>query len=206
VRVYTPAVDRAARERLTGAVILVAALAIVVPELLSGPGSDGAVTGEPGTMAEAGPPLATYDLAIDPGAVEPTPAPQPAATAQPEVAAPTAPGPAAATPAPGSSAASADARGEVRPPAAPPAAAPPAGGTSAAGWWVPLGSFSSADNARRLARELRARGFAIEVSQVRSGGKELHRVRAGPEQDRDGATALRARLAAAGQKGSLVAP
>lgn len=69
-----------------------------------------------------------------------------------------------------------------------------------------LGSFSSADNAQRLARELRAKGFTIEVSAVKSGGKELHRVRAGPEADRNAATGLRTRLAAAGQQGTLVAP
>ncbi len=69
-----------------------------------------------------------------------------------------------------------------------------------------VGSFSSADNAQRLARELRAKGFTVEVTVAKSAGKDLHRVRAGPEASRDAATALRTRLAAAGQQGTLVAP
>jgi cell division septation protein DedD len=71
---------------------------------------------------------------------------------------------------------------------------------------VQLGSFSSEQNAQRLARDLRSRGFAIEVSRVRSGGNDLHRVRAGPENSRAAAEALKARLGPAARDSKLVAP
>ena len=77
---------------------------------------------------------------------------------------------------------------------------------SRARWWTQLGSFSSRDNAERLARDLRSKGFAIDVVRIRVGGKDLHRVRAGPVASRDAAVALQSRLAAAGHKSSLVPP
>jgi len=244
-------VEGASKERLTGAVILVAALAIAVPELLSGPGENAGAKAGAGAVADAGPPLATYELAINPGAnsgtarqqelaasaareqseaiaqavpppvtepvrtvaPEPVPAAQPAPPAAQQPASPTAerqslPAAAPATVAPPASQANRQAApaAAAKPatPAPSPATAAPA--KPAGKWWVQLGSFSSADNAQRLARELRAKGFSIEVSAVKSAGRELHRVRAGPEADRNAATGLRTRLAAAGQQGTLVAP
>jgi cell division protein FtsN len=46
----------------------------------------------------------------------------------------------------------------------------------------------------------------MEVSPVRSGGKELYRVRAGPVATREAATSLQARLGTSGHKATLVAP
>lgn len=228
--------EGASKERITGAVILVAALAIAVPELLSGP--DQSVQDDGPAVVDGAPPLTTYDLAIDPAArsgaarqqelastaraqseaiAEAVPPP---VTAPPAVTAPepdpvatsaspsSAPAAQPAAPAQAAAPAVAEAReptvrapenAAVRP--APAATAAPTGS-----WWVQLGSFSSADNAQRLARELRGKGFVIDVSIVKSGGKQLHRVRAGPEKDRDTAVALRTRLASAGQQGTLVAP
>lgn len=235
--------EKATRERLTGAVILVAALAILVPEMLSGPGKDARADAAADPMADTGPPLTTYELSLGTGAAavrvpepvgevivaeerprviatEPAlpvaaeaPAPAPVAasgapaSAQPRPAAanataprspPASPPPAArpATPAPPA------ARPATPAPAAPAAAAPAATG----GWWVQLGSFSSEQNARGLATRVRGKGFAVDVSKVRSEGRDLFRVRAGPEKDRAAATALRSRLAAAGEQGTLVAP
>jgi cell division septation protein DedD len=109
--------------------------------------------------------------------------------------------PAASTQAPGTAVAATPPA--TSPVASPSRTAPPA---VAGGWWIQVGSFASGENAQRLARDLRGKGFAIEVANVRSGDKQLHRVRAGPEQDRAAALALRERLAAVGQQGSLVAP
>ena len=224
--------ERATKERLTGAVILVAALAILVPEMLSGPG-DHAVTDADGAVADTGPPLTTYDLAIDPGAA-------PAASRQRQLSGVASEGEAIAQAVPppvtgparpdgggaeGSAAGPADPATRESPASAPevetrvtvdtpsrtaavppPATASKASNAATGSWWVQLGSFSSQQNAQGLARKLRADGYAIDVTLVRSGGKDLHRVRAGPEQDRAAATALRARLAAAGQSGTLVAP
>lgn len=246
--------ERATRDRLTGAVILVAIAAILVPEMLSGPGDRAAPATE--ALADTGPPLTTYELSLDPAAPsrsvrqpeaerEPPAAetPPPAASA-PVIAEPvedsgTAPAPASRAPAQDAPAAAVRTPEPAREPApapaqaaratapAPAAAPAPATSTSssqrsqttaartaapatpaAAGgnWWVQLGSFSSEENARGLASRMRARGFTIEVSKVRSGSRDLFRVRAGPVKDRDSANALRSRLAAAGQQGTLVAP
>jgi cell division septation protein DedD len=71
---------------------------------------------------------------------------------------------------------------------------------------VQVGVFASRENAERLARELGSAGVPTQVAAVRSQGKELQRVRAGPVADRAAAAALQARLAAKGHKSSLVAP
>lgn len=251
------------RERLTGAVILVAVASILVPEIISGPGGD-APSRATEALAEAGPPLTTYELSIDPSRREPGVARDPAAIAQAvpppvtdnsllppdgagegaagdrtsaaadatvaRVTADTTP-PAAPAPAPAPKPAAEPARAaQTTPapkpapaaprPAAPaneskpaaatatrPAAAAPATTQAAAGkWWVQLGSFSSEQNAQALARKLRDAGYSIDVSRIRSNGKDLHRVRAGPVNDRAAATALQKKLGAAGQQGTLVAP
>jgi cell division septation protein DedD len=93
----------------------------------------------------------------------------------------------------------------------PPAAAEPAKSAAstppaAGNWWAQLGSFSARDNADRLVRQLRAKGYAMDMSKVSAAGKELYRVRAGPVHSRMEAQALQARLAAAGHKSSIVAP
>jgi DedD protein len=235
-------VENVTKERLTGALILVAALVILVPEMLSGPDGD-----QPATVAAtqdpaAGPPLRTYDMLLEPSAgakpapqetltpaspaavdAVPPPVTQVAPPAAPEV---VAPAPATAT-APTLAEITESARAEVPTPAKPPerdsapvvqapvkealpaekekptAAAKPA---AAGKWWVQVGVFASRDNAQRLTTELKAAGFPAEVAQIRSQGKELHRVRAGPVADRAAAAALQARLAAKGHKSSLVAP
>jgi DedD protein len=220
-------VEGPVKERLTGALILVALLVIVVPEMLSGPGEERAV--RPAQSA-AGPPLRTYSLQLDPasnarsqdqsalspkGVVEAPvqdesahpapqtePAPKTPEVAAPEVAEqPAAPAPPVAAPKPAA---------EQKPPpvaAGKPAPLAAATRTETGGqWWAQLGSFASRDNAERLTRELRAAGYSVNLARVASAGKELYRVRAGPEPTRDAAARLQARLAAAGHKSSLVAP
>jgi DedD protein len=77
--------------------------------------------------------------------------------------------------------------------------------TSATGMYaVQLGSFSSAENANRLAADLRQEGFAAFLSKTESGGQELHRVRIGPQKDRPAAEAMAARLKDAGHSGQVV--
>ena len=71
------------------------------------------------------------------------------------------------------------------------------------GWVVQLGSFAQHTNAERLARQVRARGFKVSVSQD-SSGRRLYRVRVGPGQDRAAATQLAAQLHAAGHSGAIV--
>lgn len=207
------------KERLTGALILVSALIILIPEILSGPDDDRAAETSREVVAEAGPPLSTYEVVLDPAATDRTARPDtrpdsdgaPAPVAEP-VAVPPPVTEQVVPPASVTQPAAASAPQPVvtAPPARPatPAPAPPRPAAAAAGgWWVQIGSYSSRDNADRVARQLRDAGFSIDVSQIRSAGKEMHRVRAGPARDREAAVALRARISAAGHRdASLVAP
>lgn len=215
------------KERLTGALILVALLVIVVPEMLSGPGEERAA--RTAQSAEAGPPLRTYSLQLDSASnarsqdqstLSPKGVVEAPAVAEPAPKTPDPAGPPAAPMSAAATAAPADASPAVAPKPAvaeqkpkPVVAAPkPAPGASTAHaepsgqWWAQLGSFASRDNAERLTRDLRAAGYSVNLARVTAGGKELYRVRAGPEPTREAAAGLQARLAAAGHKSSLVAP
>jgi DedD protein len=75
------------------------------------------------------------------------------------------------------------------------------------GWAWQVGSFASRENAEKLTRQLKGKGFAASVSETAArGGKRLWRVRVGPEADRAAAVALGARLRSAGQPGGAVVP
>jgi len=213
-------VEGSIKERLTGALILVALLVIVVPEMLSGP--DEQHPARPAQPAQAGPPLRTYSLQLDSAgtprsqdqsALSPKPADNasreqaapstPATAPSPTALPPTAPAPTAPPPTapPATTSAPSSAQPVTAPSAASAVRVPPSGQ-----WWAQLGSFASHDNAERLTRELRAAGYSVNLARVQAAGKQLYRVRAGPEPTREAATRLQARLAAAGHKSSLVAP
>jgi DedD protein len=66
-----------------------------------------------------------------------------------------------------------------------------------------MGSFSSQDNARRLAGQLDAKGFTAYLLPLQSNGKTLQRVRVGPVATRDEAEALARRLKASGFEGQV---
>jgi DedD protein len=197
------------KERLTGAIILVALIVLLVPELLRGP-----VKSAPRTVAASAeePPLRSYTInlgddsqARSAAAPPQASAPQPlntspsAAPAQPQTDTP-APSAAPAPPAPMSAPPAA-----TTPPAVhtgPPAASP--GATEAAGaWMVQLGSFASRPNAERLAQQLKGQGFTASVSQGTSG-RHLYRVRVGPAHDKAAAAQLQGKLKAAGHTGAVV--
>jgi len=218
--------DSRAKQRLTGAVILVALFVLLVPELLTGPRNADA----PGTAAEDGMRRYTIDLSapnpsatpVDPQPAQPVTLPQPASapppnpnpaddrslarpgdSAEPATAAPAAPAPATVAP---SSVAQAP-RPEQVPAPAPRVEAPkPAPATRAepGSFVVQLGSFRERDNADRLVRDMTAKGFTAFVAPITSGGRELYRVRVGPTRDRAQAEALAAQLKRVGQSGSIV--
>jgi cell division septation protein DedD len=198
------------KERLTGAIILVALIVLLVPELLTGPVRS-ATRSQAVASSIEGPPLRSYTIKLadearsrgasaHSGPEQPAPlppAPAPAATATPPP--PVVPEP-RNTPAP--------------PPAttAPAAHASPAAGAAAAvqpgsadtsgGYLVQLGSFASRANAERLAKKVHAQGFAVSVSQGSSG--RLYRVRVGPAHDRTAAGELAQQLRAHGHSGTIV--
>jgi DedD protein len=206
--------DSRAKQRLTGAVILVALFVLLVPELLTGPrvadAPEGAPTDEgmrrytidldasaPPAQANhsaAAPAVALPPVADDraqPGEQATAAVPEPAVSA----AAPTPRvEPAIPTPSPTQTAS----MPSVTPAPAP---APPAARGSFA---VQLGTFGSRENADRLVRDMTAKGFAAFVAPFAKEGHELYRVRVGPARDRAAAEALAAQLRRIGQSGSIV--
>ncbi|MCH7822167.1 MAG: SPOR domain-containing protein [Proteobacteria bacterium] len=84
------------------------------------------------------------------------------------------------------------------------ASAAPASGSSTGMWAVQLGSFSNQKNAERLAADLRKQGFAAFLSQLSTTSGPLHRVRIGPQKDRQSAEAMAERLQKAGHKGQVL--
>jgi cell division septation protein DedD len=204
LRGLAPIVGDLVKERLTGAIILVALIVLLVPELLTGPikSAPRAVV----TSAEE-PPLRSYTINLGDDARAHSAAAQPQSAApQPLAAAASAPAPAPPAPSQEAPAATAAAPGTsaAPPPAAMPApAAPVASGEGGAALVVQLGSFASHANADRLAHQLKGQGFAASVSQGTSG-RHLYRVRVGPVHDRAAAVQLQSKLKAAGHSGSVV--
>lgn len=205
-----------AKQRLTGAIILVALFVLLVPELLRGPRD-----AHPDTPAsnDEGMRRVTIDLDAQRAASNPmAPAPPPAVSLPPVAAhmSPNseraAPGE-AATPEPATTATPTNpmapapvpqparteaARGE------PPKAAPASHPVEAGSFVVQLGTFSVRENADGLVRDMTAKGFAAFVVPVTTNGRELYRVRVGPTRDRAAAEALAAQLKRVGQSGSIV--
>lgn len=68
----------------------------------------------------------------------------------------------------------------------------------AGGWAVQLGSFSEARNAERLSARIETYGYEPDVSTYRRGGRDLHRVRVGPQPSRARAEAVASALTAHG--------
>jgi cell division septation protein DedD len=196
------------KERLTGAIILVALIVLLVPELLTGP-----IKSAPRAVVASAeePPLRSYtinlgdDTRAHSEAAQPQSAAPQALTAPANVSAP-APGkdtpPAAAT-TPAVSAVPAPPPTQAAPAMPSPAAAPVVAGEGSAALVVQLGSFASRANADRLAHQLKGQGFAASVSQGTTG-RHLYRVRVGPVHDRAAATQLQSKLNAAGHSGSIV--
>jgi cell division septation protein DedD len=203
------------KERLTGAIILVALIVLLVPELLTGPVRSSPRVAAASSSAEE-PPLRSYTinladdapprtttLASGPEQPTPVPASAPAATT-PAPAPPAAQAPPVSAPPPVvARAPAAAAKPAATRVAAVKAAAPPADGAGSGAWLVQLGSFASRANAERLAQQVRDGGFKVNVSQA-SSGRHLYRVLVGPSHDRAAATQLAAKLQAAGHRGAVV--
>ena len=175
------------RERLVGALVLVALVVLFVPALLKGP-SRKAPTETPGGQQVVKFPLS--DAFEAPPDEAPTPEPKttppvpPAVVEAPPVQEPLRkPAPAAAA-----------VPTEIEPPRVRDAEPPPSAATGQPAWAVQLGAFSTREKAEGLVAELRKRGYAAFFLEYRTNGKILHRVRVGPEQDRERAAAIAERL------------
>ena len=224
--IYSRRMDRALKERIVGAVVLVVIAVLVVPVFLDGPAPDTEMISESVTLPgqDGGDDRRTVVLQLDrdqplPASGSP-PEARPVSTNSPSDTRESPPATAGENrDAPPNAVAAAPAEQEREPvsepdpeppageqDAPPPAAAAGNAGTdSATGMWaVQIGSFSNKENANRLAAGLREKGYAAFLSQVRTGEGELHRVRIGPQKDRDSAEAVAAKLAADDVDGQVV--
>ncbi|MEO0365287.1 MAG: SPOR domain-containing protein [Pseudomonadota bacterium] len=88
------------------------------------------------------------------------------------------------------------------------AAAPPASSSSSAAglWVVQVGSFGQRGNAENLMQALITAGYPAFVSEVQSNGRRMHRVRVGPQKDRDAADRVAAELKQQGQSAARSVP
>ena len=196
--------ERALKERIIGAVVLVVFVVLVVPIFLDGPPGEEEIVTER-VLLPGQDETRTQTVVLDRDRTEPVPAgtsnetpaepaEQPAA-AEPEANKPEADEPAADGP-------------EVSEPVVrreEPAPAPTQPVSSTTGMWaVQLGSFSNKANAEKLAADLRKQGYAAFLSQLDTDSGTLHRVRIGPQKDRDAAEAMAARLLKVDIKGQVV--
>jgi DedD protein len=195
--------DRALKERIIGAAVLVLVVVLVVPVFLDGPPGEGEVVSErvplPGQSDQESKTVVLNRDRTDPvpsnGGSEPVkPVPQPQQVVEQAESAPV----------------PAETKPQLQPAAAQPAPEQAAEQQTAAAasstgmWAVQLGSFGNQENAERLAADLRKQGFAAFLSQLSTSSGQLHRVRIGPQKDRESAEAVAAQLGKAGHKGQVV--
>lgn len=204
---YTePVLEPHVRERLTGAVVLVALVVLLVPELFTGSRRVHAPLLE--AASEAGPTRSyTIELGADEGRRLPTATSPPVATAGEAVPTAAVPAPAAPVQAPPAAAPTPPESGQAVQPVREesPVQVGRVGGASR-GWSVQIGSFSSQANAERLLRELGSKGFEAHIVPPAGKGRALYKVRVGSASSRADAQTLGARLRASGYDGTVVAP
>ncbi|MBT8077120.1 MAG: SPOR domain-containing protein [Gammaproteobacteria bacterium] len=211
--------DRALKERIIGAIVLVVFAVLVVPVFLDGPSRQDAQVAESITLpGQNGTATRTQRIVLNRDRSEPLPAApspgDPLETPQREtVEVPTdepAAAPQRAAPAESGSAGTVEPVPQKVSTSAPTddraanVAAAPEPASETGMWAVQLGSFGNKQNADRLAANLRKSGYAAFLSKLESAGSSLHRVRVGPQKNRADAEAVAARLAAAGHKGQVV--
>jgi DedD protein len=186
--------DRALKERVIGAVVLVVFAVLIVPVFLDGPSGDSEVISQSVSLPgqnDQGTRTQTVVLKRD----RSQPVPQTVARDKQETPAP--------VQAPAKSTANAPAKAagteEIK------STQPKPASTSLTGMWaVQMGSFSQKVNAERLVSDLRNDGFAAFLSQLNTSSGDLHRVRIGPQKDRASAESIAAQLGKAGHKGQVV--
>ena len=197
--------ERALKERIIGAAVLVLFVVLVVPIFLDGPPEEGEVVTErvllPGQEDQK-----TQTVVLDRDRTEPVPVASAPAQEEPESVAtdPVVEQPQAETVASTPAPASEEPQPE-EPKPEPSQVTSELAPTSTTGMWaVQLGSFSNKDNAERLAAGLRKQGYAAFLSQLQTNSGTMHRVRIGPQKDRESAEAMAARLAKVGHEGKVV--
>jgi DedD protein len=189
--------DRALKERVIGAAILVAFAVLVVPVFLDGPSTEAEIITETVSLpGQNGQSRSTQKILLERDRSKPVPASTnddtadtkaaAAAPKRPQQLAENKPAPAAAK----NQAKTGDGK---------------SANVSPTGMWaVQLGSFSNQANAERLAADLRKNGYAAFLSKLQTESGGLHRVRIGPQNNRNSAESIAAKLSSAGHKGQVV--
>jgi len=206
--------DRALKERIIGAVVLVLVAVLVVPIFLDGSADDNEIVRTSVTLpGQSNDGTEQQTIVLNRDRSQPVPATTTAAAPlterKPVAVQPTPIETESAREMPAATSESSSA--EEKPPekavSTPREAAPPliAAETSTTGMWaVQLGSFSNEQNAEKLATSLRNQGYAAFLSRLSRDGSALHRVRIGPQKDRDSAEAIAAQLLKSGHTGQVV--
>lgn len=174
--------NRALKQRLLGAVVLVALLSIFIPPLLDGSGHYARFTKELEIPPEPEFEPIEESFAKIKAAEPPTSVPQPVAPSEPESAqAILKPKPAAPPPEPVP--AENKKADQAQPVPTPPATVEKKSPIDT--WALQVGSFSSEGNALAFRDQLREEGYAAYIVTQRRGEESVYRVRIGPELDRD---------------------
>jgi len=187
--------DRALKERIIGAAVLVVFVVLIVPVFLDGPPEGGEIVSErvplPGQETQG----ESRTVVLERDRDEPVPAA--AEQSAPERQQRTTPQPQAI--------AATETRPEPKRSAPDPVPQEQPADSSPTGMWaVQLGSFGEQENAERLAADLRKQGFLAFLSPLSTDAGQLNRVRIGPQKDRESAEAMAAKLQKAGHKGQVV--
>jgi DedD protein len=199
--------EKALKERIIGAIVLVAVIVLVVPVFLDGPASDDKIVSEivplPGQSEQA-----VQTVVLDRDRDDPVPAQvEPAPATQQQAAVEASPPPQETTKeaSPETTTAAPEREAQENKPEPPATSTSLQSAGSTTGMWaVQLGSFSNQQNAEKLAADLRKQGFAAFLSQLSTSSGQLHRVRVGPQKDREAAEAMAARLQKAGHTGKTL--
>jgi DedD protein len=194
------------KQRLVGAIVLVALAVIFIPMLLQGP-VEREATSIPMEIPQR--PV----VAVQP---QPAAAPEPADTVANPFTPATPVAPAAPVEPPPAAQRPADKRPAPATTPAPPASAPVAAGEPVqtqpqtppdlAAWAVQVGSFGTEANALALRDSLRAKGYRAYTEAIKSSGKTYYRVRVGPTIERAEAEKLQATLAGKESLKGLIVP
>ena len=204
--------DKALKQRLVGATVLIIFTVIVLPMLLSGR-SDTLNTESRQIELPPKPDELSFETRRFPIGI-PEKAQPPADDAETGNSTDSNTEPQAETPAEVSAGTSVD--GVVKPPAVTTVIISPPVNTDVTGpepagdvqdlprYLVQVASFSGEERARALAAELRAAKLPVVMDVVDRTAGRLHRVRVGPQKDRAAAESVARKLAAKGHKGQVV--
>jgi DedD protein len=173
------------KQRIVGAIVLVALAVIFIPMLLPGSRDIG--------FSDNGSPIPPKPAELENLKVleleKPQPAPKPREIVRTPIDEHSPAAPPEDVEAPATDTDKTPLPEETLPPKTTSEAAKPAATTPKA-WAVQVGSFTQRDNAMRLRDQLRSKGYKAFVEQITNADKTFYRVRVGPEVSREKAVAL----------------